>query len=504
MLNTVAHTALSHLSRSGMGNLLSEEESRIIKPHVDGFDPSSLATVIWDAIREIGQDDKHDNFGIHFSKPDKGHGNSHHPMVTFWDGNSVDQLPRYEFLRVLEYIAESTLKSYAEIYDLKRSPEIGAKTVRLERALDGLKKELQQSTAGIEQVSDQLLCGVNEADGGSPSVLSTLSVPGSPNQNIVDTIRAHRVSCTWIPPVDNETTDDLDEDKNCIFTIPEEDEEGDVFSLSSVSSFGNRLTERRRSSGSMRVRHLSDGSGRFLSDGSGWRPSDGSGQHLSDGDGSGHCSSSESGQHYSAQHLSGDSGGDVGHYSKECLSDGGADQCHDDHGQRINDRERRYSDGGNCPRSKRFYSSDTAHHSIGDMRQLGQLRPVLQRGRRVPDEDDMRIRYMPASYSTSAMQLSAKKGTLTRKDTACSYSSEPSSFEDDDVFQPLSPPVRERRRSTTGRGMEAVIERLPELRERYERTLAEDRPSNKVRKLRYKLHSLASFKSLSGDAGTEA
>ena len=109
-----------------MGNLLSEEESRKIKPHIDGFDPSSLATVIWDTIREIGQDDKHDNFGIHFSKPDEDHGN--HPSVTFWDGDNVDQLPRHEFLRILEYVAESTLTSYAEIYDLKQSPEITAKT----------------------------------------------------------------------------------------------------------------------------------------------------------------------------------------------------------------------------------------------------------------------------------------------------------------------------------------------------------------------------------------
>lgn len=504
-----------------MGNLLSEEQSHIIQPHVDGFDPSSLATVIWDTLREIGQDDKHDNFGIDFSKPDEDRNN--HPTVTFWDGDNMDQLPQHEFLRILEYIAENTLMSYADLYDLKLSPEIATKTVRLERALDALRRALQHTE---DMASDQLLVGGDSPV--LPPMLATLPVPGSPRQNILDTIRTHRASCT-----DRKTVDDSEDDKNCIFTIPEENEDVEVFSLSSGSSYylGGRLTEQRvsvtglgRDGSGQRLhdesgrhlsdesgrplsdgtwRHISDELGRCLSDGTGQRLSDESGRHLSDGtgrhlnDGTGRCLSdgsgrlSPAGQQPSRQHSSDEIGqrfGDVSHYFSE--SDGADHQFSDDYGQNVLQnysyrKERRLSEGGYHPSSNRR-SFSYAAHSFDD---TNHSRPMLQRSRRIIDEDDN------TRQRCGMPQLSARRKTLlTRNDTTYSCSSDNSSFEDDDAFRPMSP---RRLNSSAGRGMEAVIERLPELRERYERTLNEQKSNQKVRKLKYKLQSLASFKSLS-------
>lgn len=155
-----------------------------LKPHLEGFEPESLSRVIWDSIKEIGVDDKHEGFGIHFE------GDS----VTFWDNDGLEQLPRLAFLQILELIAKTTLESYNQVYDIKKS----SPTLQLELALDNLSKEIRQleSTKDPQEMYDSL-----DSIPTNPHALHQ-----SNRLSVVELIRVRRGSCAWFTAEDREET----------------------------------------------------------------------------------------------------------------------------------------------------------------------------------------------------------------------------------------------------------------------------------------------------------
>uniref|UniRef100_A0A1X7U7J4 Uncharacterized protein n=1 Tax=Amphimedon queenslandica TaxID=400682 RepID=A0A1X7U7J4_AMPQE len=168
-----------------MGNRLSGSDMLELRPHLEGFEPESLSRVIWDAIKQVGVDDKYEGFGIHFE------GDS----VTFWDSDGLEQLPRLAFLQILELIAKTTLESYNQLYGIKKS----SPTLQLELALDNLSKEIRQ----LELIQDP-----QEMYDSLDSIPTNPSAPHQTNRSsVVELIRVRRGSCAWF------TAEGSEEDK---------------------------------------------------------------------------------------------------------------------------------------------------------------------------------------------------------------------------------------------------------------------------------------------------
>ena len=116
-----------------MGSALSEKEVTVLQPHLQGFEAASLASVIWDAINQVGVDDEQEKMGIHFETGDT-------PAAIFWDETGPQHLPRKAFLQVMEMVAERTIESS---YDLEKSKALGAVVSKLKLALVYLQREIQ-------------------------------------------------------------------------------------------------------------------------------------------------------------------------------------------------------------------------------------------------------------------------------------------------------------------------------------------------------------------------
>ena len=164
-----------------MGNRLSGSDILELRPHLQGFEPESLSRVIWDAIKQVGVDDKYEGFGIHFEAD----------SVTFWDSDGLEQLPRLAFLQILELIAKTTLENYNQLYDIKKS----SPTLQLELALDNLSKEIRQleSTRDPEDIYSSL-----------DSIPTSASAHHSNRCSVVELIRVRRGSCAWFTAEENE------------------------------------------------------------------------------------------------------------------------------------------------------------------------------------------------------------------------------------------------------------------------------------------------------------
>ena len=157
-----------------MGSALSQEESKAIQPHLHGFEPASLASVIWDSLNKVGVDDEMEKMGIDFGTNDE----EGQAGVVFWDESGVTQLPRKVFLQVLEYVAEQTIDSYESNYDLDKSPALAATVHKLQLAFAHLRREIQ-SMKGDEDVSvyrERLDSGVSveQSDSEGTSIVEEL------------------------------------------------------------------------------------------------------------------------------------------------------------------------------------------------------------------------------------------------------------------------------------------------------------------------------------------
>ena len=167
-----------------MGSVLSSKEHKAIESRIQGFEPSSLATVIWDSINQVGVDDEQEKLGIHFEdiepNEDSETGGS---KVTFWDGDDAQQMPRKVFLEVMLLVGETTIKNYEDNYDLEKSIQLGTAVNRLKLAVVHLKKEIDtvQDQPSASAYRHRLDSGINmdEAD------------------NMVEELRARRGSWMW-------------------------------------------------------------------------------------------------------------------------------------------------------------------------------------------------------------------------------------------------------------------------------------------------------------------
>ena len=125
-----------------MGAAFSSEEKKELGPYLKGFDPMALAGLIRDTINGEGlegQDEKGGPAGIVFG----GDGSEEQKdNVTFWEDGQVTTLPKNIFLELMKMAAEDVLKTYDEIYDLKRSPALQNSVETLKEALGHLDEHL--------------------------------------------------------------------------------------------------------------------------------------------------------------------------------------------------------------------------------------------------------------------------------------------------------------------------------------------------------------------------
>lgn len=174
-----------------MGTVLSKEELHLLQPHLVGFNPSSLATVIWDAIQEVCQDDKEEGFGIHFSSSLNSQGcDGENPMVTFWDEMGIDQLPRKVFLELLQFIGEHTMNNLS-------TDTCNNDIHRLEMALAQLKVKLSLLVNEDGSVKYR-----ERMDSGIDITSCTNNFSGS--AELLDKIRSKNGSCGWINSVEDD------------------------------------------------------------------------------------------------------------------------------------------------------------------------------------------------------------------------------------------------------------------------------------------------------------
>ncbi len=139
-----------------MGGVLSLEEKKQLLPHLQGFKPHTLSSIIWDTVNLIGVDDQRERFGIHFDEPkneegsmkDEENGDSDQDnkqgeqTVTFWDGKEAHSLPLHIFIDILTYVGEETVKEY-EANDLEEEKEIQTAVNQLKLSLEYLKNKLE-------------------------------------------------------------------------------------------------------------------------------------------------------------------------------------------------------------------------------------------------------------------------------------------------------------------------------------------------------------------------
>lgn len=135
-----------------MGNILTKDEVAVVEPHMSGFDPGALANVIWDAIREINQDNKDEGLGIYFGEDEPvkvagGQQTNTGCMVTYWDDEGgVNQLPRKVFLEIMYYIGGYTINKVATA---------GIISVKQEKGLFRLKLSMEHLSAKIDTLYNE-------------------------------------------------------------------------------------------------------------------------------------------------------------------------------------------------------------------------------------------------------------------------------------------------------------------------------------------------------------
>ena len=159
-----------------MASQLTKEEQAELKFHFQGFEPSSLASVIWDSINSVGIDDQSEKIGIYFEKADI----DKEDHVIFWDEKGVTDLPRSVFLQIMKMVAEETVKIYEDHYDLERTPQLKAAVDRLKFALEKLQQHISLNKLKSLQVR------------------RSLRSENEPNsEELVQSVRVHHASYNW-------------------------------------------------------------------------------------------------------------------------------------------------------------------------------------------------------------------------------------------------------------------------------------------------------------------
>ena len=148
-------------SSAVMGGALSQAEKKQLLPHLQGFNPHTLSTIIWDTINLVGVDDQREMIGIQFNEPEcnqkedkeekekkeegeeDGEKKPKEPSVTFWDSETVQNLPLPIFIDILAYVGEETIKEYEANYNLEEENEFTAGVKKLKHALEYLQGTMQ-------------------------------------------------------------------------------------------------------------------------------------------------------------------------------------------------------------------------------------------------------------------------------------------------------------------------------------------------------------------------
>ncbi len=148
-----------------MGEALSVAEKKQLLPHLRGFKPHALASIIWDTVNEVCTDDRRDSFGILFDQTEKDEtlergeceaekeedeievskcaARGDKERVTFWDKEMIQTLPLPIFMDILMFVGEETVRSYEEHYDISKNNDVSKEVDKLKVALEYLQNKLQ-------------------------------------------------------------------------------------------------------------------------------------------------------------------------------------------------------------------------------------------------------------------------------------------------------------------------------------------------------------------------
>lgn len=164
--------------------MLSKREERELAIHLQGIEPVSLATIIWDSINCVGVDDEHAKFGIDFSG---GKVSSDSPKVLFWDKGDATGMPRKVFLEILQMVSEKIIEDYENNYDLEKSHELQSAVNKLRLAKQHLQKEIRlvDGQVGAKEYRERLDSGICTEEE-QPTA-----------EDLVDEVRTRRGSWMW-------------------------------------------------------------------------------------------------------------------------------------------------------------------------------------------------------------------------------------------------------------------------------------------------------------------
>lgn len=159
-----------------MGGVLSSEEKEHIAPHLLGFQPSELCSLVWDSINEVGMEprDSQDNssnyhprkIGISFKgafgEAEAASEIKKENSVVFWDGMDTTHLPKRVFLEVLKMTGEELVSTYEQNYELERMTDLGFAVAELKHALSCLDQHIS-STLGSQESAGEYKRRLDEA-----------------------------------------------------------------------------------------------------------------------------------------------------------------------------------------------------------------------------------------------------------------------------------------------------------------------------------------------------
>ncbi|XP_064396573.1 uncharacterized protein LOC135343542 [Halichondria panicea] len=169
-----------------MGSVLSKMEEKEMTSYLQGIQPASLASIVWDTINSVGVDDESEKFGISFEGEKKS------PKVMFWDNGEVTEMPRKVFLEILEMMSGRVLEAYETEYNIEESPELKSGVDKLKLAKTRLQKEIE-SLRGHEGAKDyrKRLDSIQRVEDESKA------------KEMVQEVRQRRGSMTWSISEDN-------------------------------------------------------------------------------------------------------------------------------------------------------------------------------------------------------------------------------------------------------------------------------------------------------------
>jgi hypothetical protein len=125
-----------------MGSVFSQEEKKELSPYLQGTDPATFATVIWDCIKEEGMESDEGDLGIYF--PPRTANEDSVSEMAYWDGEETTWLPKNIFFEILKMCGEMVIKTFEDNYNLEKSNEYGKSITTLKTALKHLEQHLMK------------------------------------------------------------------------------------------------------------------------------------------------------------------------------------------------------------------------------------------------------------------------------------------------------------------------------------------------------------------------